>query len=90
MERDFKYGSGEKISEPVDTLVLFEGKSIRPLRFRWRGTAYRFTEITARWQSREGIWRMRHFAGLDHSANYFHLKFDAQTGLWSLVNMQRS
>ena len=73
-----------KVDEEIDTLALFEGNLIRPLRFRWKGTVYHIKEITSQWQSRSGILRLRHFTALDTSTNCYHLLFNPHNCRWRL------
>lgn len=73
-----------KVDEEIDTLALFEGNRIRPLRFRWKGVVYRIKEITSEWQSRSGILLIRHFTALDASANCYQLCFNPHNCRWRL------
>ncbi len=79
----------QKLNEPVDTLVYFEGAKIKPLRFRWNGHVYRIKEITAHWQTRRGIYVQKRFTAVDFSENYFQLCYDLSKNGWQITRMLR-
>ena len=75
----------QKISDPIDTLAVFQGRHIRPVRFRWKGRVCKVVEITARWQTRNGYSRIHHFTTRDDSQNFYQIAFDGNRGVWSLT-----
>ena len=73
-----------RINESIDVLALFEGRKMRPLKFRWNGSTYKIVEITANWQTRNGASRMRHYTARDAASNYYQISFDPATATWSV------
>lgn len=76
----------EEIREEVKVMALF-GRSMRPVRFKWRGRVYHVREITHRWASREGGADTVHFSVTDGST-LFELSYNRSTLRWSLEEVE--
>jgi hypothetical protein len=77
----------QEINDPVDVLALFEGGTLKPQRFRWKGHVHRLAQITGRWKTDRGEFRLRHFAVMDEDANFFQLAYDERTTQWKLTRV---
>jgi hypothetical protein len=74
----------QDIDEPVDVIAVFENGAMKPLRFRWNGRAIRVNRITGTWKADVGQSRIRYFAVLDNSSNFFQLAYDERNTVWVL------
>ncbi len=74
----------QEIDEPIDVVVLFEHSSMRPSRFKWKDQIYKISEITGDWKTDVGAYRIRHFAVVDSSSNFFQISYDERKTCWSI------
>lgn len=74
----------QDIDEPVDVIVVFENGAMKPIRFRWNGRPIKVQRITGTWKADIGQYRIRYFAVLDDSSNYFQLAYDERNTSWIL------
>jgi hypothetical protein len=74
----------QDIEEPVDVIAIFENGAMKPLRFRWNGRAIKVHRVTGTWKADVGQSRIRYFAVLDNSANFFQLAYDERNTVWVL------
>jgi hypothetical protein len=77
----------QEINDPVDVLVLFEDGTLKPQRFRWKGHVHRVAQITGRWKTDKGTFRMKHFALMDEEANFFQLAYDERSSGWRVTRV---
>jgi len=74
----------QDIEESVDVIALFEGGRMRPIRFRWNGRSVTIKQVTGTWKSDVGAHKIRYFAVLDSSSNFFQLAYDERNTAWVL------
>lgn len=72
----------QDMDETIEVVVLFQNSKMKPSRFRWNGTVYKITEITGDWKTDVGAYRIRHFAVVDSSSNFFQLSYDERKTSW--------
>jgi len=72
----------QDMDEPVDVVVLFRKNHMKPTRFRWKDRVYKISEVTGDWKTDVGAYRIRHFAVVDHSSNFFQLSYDERKTNW--------
>jgi hypothetical protein len=72
----------QEMDDPIDVVVLFQGNKMKPSRFRWKDRVYRISEVTGDWKTDVGAYRIRHFAVVDASSNFFQLSYDERKGSW--------
>jgi len=77
----------QEINDPVDVLALFEDGTIKPQRFRWKGHVHKVAQVTGRWKTDKGAFRLRHFAVMDEEANFFQLAYDERTTSWRVTRV---
>ncbi|MEE9441839.1 MAG: DUF6504 family protein [candidate division Zixibacteria bacterium] len=72
----------QDMDEPIEVVVLFQNNKMKPSRFRWNGTVYKIAEVTGDWKTDVGAYRIRHFAVVDSSSNFFQLSYDERKTSW--------
>ena len=72
----------QEMDEPIEVVVLFQNNKIKPSRFRWKDRVYRISEVTGDWKTDVGAYRIRHFAVVDSSSNFFQLSYDERKTSW--------
>jgi hypothetical protein len=77
-------GMYQDIEESVDVIVLFEAGRLQPIKFRWKGRAIKIKQVTGSWKSDVGAHKIRYFAVLDDSSNFFQLAYDEKNISWML------
>jgi len=78
----------QRIDEPVRVGAVFgPGTAIRPAWFDWRRRKYEVSEVTYRWQEREGATTVIHFAVTSGGALY-ELAFDTGRQIWTLAGRE--
>ena len=73
----------EKIDEPIEVSVNFQGQRVVPAFFKWRGRTYRVEKVNLVHQERDGQDRVFHFSVSDR-ANYFRLAFFTRDLSWRI------
>lgn len=73
----------EIINEPIKVLARFNGNSIDPLAFEWRGKRYSVEDIDLVHIAREGDGRVYYF-DVTNDPNHFSLSFHTRTMGWKL------
>ena len=79
----------EEINEPIDVLVGFNKKQVKPIVFRWRNKKYMIDRINLVHSSNEGKSKIYYFSVTDN-ANYFKLRFNSEELDWKLVELYYS
>ena len=74
----------EKIDEPVEVIVHFAEKQVRPLRFLWRGRAHKVGAVRGRWVSTDGQRRRLHWAVQADGVGACELELDLERMAWKL------
>jgi len=77
----------EQIDEPVEVISYFDGERMRPLRFRWRGRAYRVRRVNGVWSDIKGRIRRVHFHVSVSGSGSFELIYDHGSLGWRLGNV---
>lgn len=72
----------QDMDEPVEVVALFQKGKMEPSRFRWNGKVYKISEVTGDWKTDVGSYRVRHFAVVDKSSNFFQLSYDERKTRW--------
>ena len=72
------------INEPIQVISYFDGQALRPLRFRWRGRAYRINHINGIWHDVKGQKRTYHFHVSTRESGSFELIYQAGGLTWKL------
>jgi hypothetical protein len=72
----------QEMDEPIEVVVLFQNNRMKPSRFRWNGRVYHVSEVTGDWKTDVGAYRVRHFAVVDDSSNFFQLSYDERKTCW--------
>ena len=77
-----------EVNEPVSVILVCnaETNTVRPYKFKWRGTDYKITYVARHVQEHQGEKLFHVFSVTDGHA-VFRLKLDAQTLLWTLAAM---
>jgi hypothetical protein len=74
----------EEINEPVEVISYFDGKKMRPLRFRWRSRAYHVTVVNGLWHENRGCNRVYHFHVSTKESGSFELVYDTDALDWRI------
>lgn len=74
------------VDDRIDVVVSFEGNRVIPRRLRWNRRDYDIARVNLVHMAREGEKRVFYFSVSDF-ANYFKLRFDAETLEWRLVEI---
>jgi hypothetical protein len=74
----------EQINEAVEVLADFKAGRLVPIRFVWSGRVYSVSKLNLTYHHSEGRGKAYYFAVSD-GANYFKLKFDTESLVWTLL-----
>lgn len=74
----------QEINQPIEVMVVFQKGRMIPVRFRWNGRVIKIAKITGWWRTDEGKFRIRHFAVIDKSSQFFQLSYKERTAEWFL------
>ena len=74
----------EDVNEPIEVISYFDGKRMRPLRFRWQGRAYRIERVNGVWDAAKGRSREYHFHVSTRESGSFELIYDNAGFVWRL------
>jgi len=74
----------EEINEPVEVISYFDGRKMRPLRFRWRGRPYHVTVVNGLWHELCGRKRVYHFHVSTKESGSFELLYDTDGLDWRI------
>jgi len=74
----------QDVDEPIDVVVLFQNNHMVPSRFKWNDRVYKISEVTGDWKTDVGSFRVRHFAVVDSSSNFFQLSYDERKTCWMI------
>jgi hypothetical protein len=72
----------QEMDDPIEVVVLFQNNKMKPARFRWKERIYKVAEVTGDWKTDVGAYRIRHFAVVDGSSNFFQLSYDERKTSW--------
>ena len=74
----------ETINEPVEVITYFDGRKVRPMRFRWRNRPYHITRINGTWSELQGRDRVLHFHVSTKESGSFELIYQNSSLTWRL------
>ena len=74
----------ENINETIQVITHFDGKSIRPLRFLWRGNTYRVNHINGIWHDMNGAEKNFHFHVSTRESGSFELVYSNSNFIWKI------
>lgn len=74
----------EDAHEPIEVITYFDGKKMRPLRFRWRGRAYRVTRVNGVWSDIKGRLKEYHFHVATKESGSFELIYNNIDFSWKV------
>jgi hypothetical protein len=74
----------EEINEIIEVLSYFDGRKMRPLRFRWRGRPYQISHVHGLWCNPIGQAREYHYHVSTSNSGSFELTFNNQGFVWKL------
>ena len=77
----------EEIHEPIDVIAYFHNGNLRPLRFRWKGRAYKAKTVNAHWCQSGGVMRNHHYSVTVASSDSYELQFVTDSFRWNLVRV---
>ncbi|MFA6503753.1 MAG: hypothetical protein WCT54_02245 [Patescibacteria group bacterium] len=73
----------QNINEPIEVVVLFKGKRVEPVFFKWGNRQYRVKRVNLVHTERQGRDKQYIFSVSDE-ANAFRLRFSTETLKWTL------
>ncbi|PJA29022.1 MAG: hypothetical protein CO189_03575 [candidate division Zixibacteria bacterium CG_4_9_14_3_um_filter_46_8] len=74
----------QDIDENVDMIALFNSGKVKPIKFRWKDRPVKVVQVTGKWKSDVGRYKVRHFAVVDDNDNFFQLAYDERDLRWTL------
>ena len=74
------------LKDPVDVIVEFNGKHVRPRSIRWDGKIYKPNSVNLIHRSREGANTIIYFSVSDNT-NFMKLRFDPSIMKWHIVEL---
>lgn len=74
----------ESLSEPIQVVVLFRNGRFEPLHFKWNGRQCRVKAVTGKWATREGQYKVCHFAVTNENGTYFEISLNTNEMTWTL------
>ncbi len=77
----------EDIFEPIEVITYFERGTLRPLRFRWKGTVYKISRVYSHWIVPRGNGREHHFSVSAGTPDSFELIFNTGDLNWQLARI---
>jgi hypothetical protein len=76
----------EKLHDPIDVIVKFDGHKVMPSFFKWRGKTYRVEKINLVHKERDGHDKIYYFSVSDN-VNYFRLAFFTRDLSWLIEEL---
>lgn len=77
----------EEIFEPIEVITYFDQGVLKPLRFRWKGTVYKISQIHSHWTIPQPRGREHHFSVSAGSPDSFELVFNTEDLNWQLARV---
>lgn len=74
----------QDIDENIDVIAQFTNGKMKPIKFRWKSRPVKVVQVTGRWKTDIGKYRVRHFAVVDESDNFFQLAYNESDMRWLL------
>lgn len=76
----------EKINDPINVVVKFDGNRVVPSFFKWRNKTYKVEKINLVHKERDGNDKIYYFSVSDN-ANYFRLAFFTRDLSWRIQEL---
>ncbi len=77
----------QNLDDEIEVIAVFERRSLKPCRFRWKGKTYKIDRITGDWTSDVGQAKLRYFAIVDSTSNFFQLCYDERAVSWTIAKV---
>ena len=77
----------QDLDDEIEVIALFSEHELKPCRFRWKGRVYKVERITGDWSSDVGEAKLRYFALVDSTSNFFQLCYDERTLSWRVAKV---
>lgn len=77
----------EEIHENIDVIAWFHDRKLEPLRFRWKGRAYKVTSLNGVWKLGYGRTEIHHFSVSVSDVKCFKITFDVGDFGWKLERL---
>jgi hypothetical protein len=74
----------EEIKEPIEVITYYDGKTMKPIRFRWRGKAYHVSHINGIWDNPKGRHLEYHFHVTAKDSGSFELIYNDSGFIWKV------
>ena len=74
----------EEIKEPIEVITYFDGNTMKPIRFRWRGTPYIISHINGIWDAPRGANKEYHFHVTAKDSGTFELIYNDSGFIWKV------
>jgi len=74
----------EEIHESIEVIAYFDGKTMRPLRFRWSGRPYQISKVNSVWNTLKGRAREYHFHVSTRESDSFELIYNTDIFEWKI------
>ncbi len=74
------------LNDPIDVLVEFNNRRVKPRRVRWDNRVYDTINLNLVHSAREGDKKIFYFSVSD-TANFMKLRLDTETLQWRLVEL---
>jgi hypothetical protein len=74
----------QELNDPIQVAVIFSNSQLRPVKFVWRQREYKIDQVNLSYNRFDGRSKIYYFAVSD-GANYFKLRFDSNSLVWSLI-----
>jgi hypothetical protein len=75
----------EEMNEKIEVIGYFDSRTMRPLRFRWRGRAYHISQVNGVWSTPLGRDKEYHFHVTTKEAGSFEMIYNNNGFSWRLV-----
>ena len=74
----------EEVNEPIEVISYYDGKTMKPIRFRWQGRAYKISRVNGVWDAIRGKAREYHFHVSAQDSGSFELIYNNSGFVWRL------
>ncbi len=72
------------MSEHIDVIGIFRGRTVRPVKFRYAGRVHTVAKVLYAWVTREGSFPVHHFSVLTKDGNRYQVSLNTYTISWAL------
>ncbi len=72
------------MSEPIDVIGIFRGRTVRPAKFRYAGRVHTVAKVLYTWVTREGSFPVHRFFVLTQDGNRYQVSLNTYTISWTL------